>query len=142
MFANVVSVVALLVAVGATVYARRATRANERVATIEEQRRADELEQRRHADLRVTLKKIDRSDYVVVTNAGGGAASNVSIESLDPSKGVTTVVVPVGGPIGPGETRSLLMTMSLASLVPPPFRIGWTDTSGDHVDDRLLYPAG
>lgn len=135
-----VSVLSLIVAGLAWRKSSQAADANVRVADIEQQRRADEVEARLHADIRLGRKTVGMSEYVTIQNVGQHVATNVELVALD-ARQMTSVLSAADPTIRPGETQSVLISINFGAEMPPRFGLTWTDADGTHHDERTVSLA-
>jgi len=152
--ALIISAVAVLIACLSAWYTYRAAKANERVATVAEAQRADEIAHReaaraaaRAADLRVdAVQHPSGSGFAMrLENHGPSQASNVRLE----------IVAALGPGDAPGlaegvEARNLargdlaLVTLAVDYESERGFqcRLSWTDGDGEHEERRDVHLPG
>lgn len=139
--AAVSAAIALVALVVSMVVARRQIAIQERLAAIEEARRAEEVEARTRAWVRATVSREGRMPALVLHNEGSALARGVDIEvewlNLDQFPRVNgREVLPVD--LQPGQQMAFSIPVSMGFLLVFRVTVHWSDGAGDHAEPFSL----
>lgn len=139
--AIVISILALLVAIGSAAYTRQAALAQARLTKIEEDRRDDELRQHAEADLRVSTEhRPGKPDpLLIVANKGQATATDLVVD-LAPAAGETGRLPRTLGQfpsqLEPGEQASVTIHLTMGGLGSSlAVTVRWKDPRGPQSKD-------
>ena len=150
--ALVIAVLSLVVAGIALVYSRRATVANEALAKIERERRADEVRERdaataaaRRADVRLRVQGGGSDLELLVENRGRSEATDVTLESIA-SIGPGDAFELLGS-LGPfvipgGDHHRIPISLDYGTAGGTEYRITWNDADGPHAERQQIRLPG
>jgi hypothetical protein len=130
--------IALLALVVSVVVARRQTHIQERLAAIEEARRAEEVEARSRAWVTASVVREGSSTTLVLRNEGSALAREVDIDvaSLDGHRPGPTVngreVLPVD--LQAGQVMRFGIPVAMGDSVAARVTVRWTDGVGEHAE--------
>lgn len=133
--ALVLSIVAIVVSIGAVVYTRMAGLAQRELTRIEGERRAEELRQRGEADLSVTTERVDKNVRLVVTKRGLATARELTVETAgaDPDgKPAPTMNTAFPSSLEPDSRASTSLSTTFGTAILVAVTVGWRDDHGRH----------
>lgn len=145
--ALVVSVIALAVAIASAWFTHRQADANERLARIEEERRAEERSDRAESErlLRLAVLELYAERHpdrrLFVRNVGRGTAENVMVEivaSLGGGELPQLLTSLAADRLLPGGTASAKVVSSKESARRVECRVTWTDGAEGRRDERQV----
>jgi Flp pilus assembly protein TadB len=136
--AAVSAAIALAALVVSIVVARRQTEIQERLAAVEEARRAEEVEARGRARVVVSIQhekrgERGRDEWLVLHNEGPALARDALVE-VEKKKGIPDVIglgaLPVD--LQPGQSMRFILTVAMGEGPKMPVTVRWTDSAGNH----------
>jgi hypothetical protein len=136
--------IALAALVVSIVVARRQTRIQERLAAVEEARRAEEVEARGRARVVVSIQHEKRgerglADWLVLHNEGPALARGALVE-VEEGKGVPGVIGLDALPadLQPGQSLRFILTVAMGDGPTMPVTVQWADSAGSHREPYTL----
>lgn len=154
--ALLISVLAFVVSVVSARYTRQQARSAAELATIEAQRRAEEVarataaeEHAKHADVDVRLAppEANSSGTLIVDNRGPAPASRVRVTFVRPLSagtvdGAFEAIAQRRFDLRPGDCQSLRLSPDYDTAPSYEVAVHWTDNAGDHELLRAINHFG
>jgi hypothetical protein len=137
-------VVAIIIGIVTAIISVRGNRLQRRVTIIEEDRRAEEVEAQRRADLHARLEPPGRPDYLVLSATGGTDARDVVVE-VEPATILADGTRMSFPSLEPGQQEHLRVFVThddFPADVPRivVVRIRWRDDLGPRAKETRLSP--